>query len=1439
MKKKTAKKVASTVMTAVMITSQVPMVHAYEEQTPAVNESSTVRTLQTRAVGETFTQDAITYTITSAASASRSGKLTVSDGTQAQGDVVIPETIVIDGLNYEVTKIGDRAFAQNAQLTSIDLSNTNLSSSGALGASCFEGCSALTQVLFPDNGSRLSIGRSAFRDCTALTSLTLYDFQVAKNNQPFNGSGIRQITTTSITSLGQNALNGLPDGFTLTCLDSMNVSSLDKSMFGNTTNVTFHVPAAYVDQLTDYFYGDVRVEALQEAVAFLEDGSGSVTGYASLAEAFAAINASSAQGPFTLTVKSGLSTADAYVEYPSTILTKETVIDFQGSSVDLPDTLTLNAPLTIRNVTNFDRQTLCTVDAGTHAFVLENGGSFGFSQISGSDLTFVGKLPGSTPTGEGVVIEGVGADATIHFADIGSSSYYYDLPAIEGFADLQLSNAYLEVSAEQMQDLQAIAMDQAGLRVSGDARIEQLSGNGELRLAEDASLYVTQLAQGTYRMPEVSGQSAPITLPKDSAITITNQNGEAITYAVPAILVSGGDLASASFVDMEEAFAAIAADTQTDADYTITLQDDVVLPIDQDTLTLPEKKMVIDGDGHQLSAGISTRNYIQVSADLTLQDVTLDMEKTYLKNYGTGVTIEVLGDVSGELEQLADKSEASSEAFNQIIVHAPVDKDVIASINGNGKNKNTKIILEGYGSADAAAKKDAYPGIGSGSDGAKPQQFILRDSYIVADSAFNWGNVQLEGNSGLSITGSMQYATLPDYTVSEGANAVLTVKKFSSGFGCLKVNGAVSGQTIVRISGNQMPKVGDVLVQAPGGRWDSFVLEGVEGMELVRRSNGDYVVSEQTVSDPIAQVDGGIYQAKGFATLEDAIDAINVQVAEGSTETYTITLLDDVQLEETLVLPNTAIVLDGAQHTIREAADGSTIDVTKALTIRNAQLELSDSVIHYAPISGTKDRWIRLEETVSGSLMEILDDSQRGYLDISLYPSVQVERVVGTSRSSGSRLTDLILNGYQDTADLPEIVNMAAVELAGCTLTISGDQSNLGTIRTSEDATVSTLRISGDTTLERLSIGNNDNFALVFAPDAQLQLLENSHWLQYAPIEVTVEGDPQDGTPLIRNLTSEEGNSFTLAQGTDTMALYWDAASESLCVSRAPQIAVSADSQGSAASYRAITLQVSDAQQIDHLLINGERVEIDAAQTIIDENSEYLQEGENTIEAVDASGLRSTFTFTLDRQAPQIQIIESEGSEGIYRTLSLLLSDTDQLDKMILNGQEVSLSSLEYTLTQEHASIQEGVNVLEVFDRAGNRASITFTIDTTAPKLQASIQDDVLTITADEAITIEGEGWQRQSDTVWTYVITQETSIDVLATDPAGNTASLRVQVPSLPDTPQTPQEEEPDKDSPTVEPSDEQDVQTAAAAFASLYGAAGVIAAGMSAWLKKRKNRK
>ena len=67
-----------------------------------------------------------------------------------------------------------------------------------------------------------------------------------------------------------------------------------------------------------------------------------------------------------------------------------------AASVDLPDTLTLQAPLTIENITNInpDEDTLTILIAGGYAFAMVDGGSFGFAEIRGSDLTFEGTLPG-------------------------------------------------------------------------------------------------------------------------------------------------------------------------------------------------------------------------------------------------------------------------------------------------------------------------------------------------------------------------------------------------------------------------------------------------------------------------------------------------------------------------------------------------------------------------------------------------------------------------------------------------------------------------------------------------------------------------------------------------------------------------------------------------------------------------------------------------------------------------------------------------------------------------------------------------------------------------------------------------------------------------------------------------------------------------------------
>ena len=109
-------------------------------------------------------------------------------------------------------------------------------------------------------------------------------------------------------------------------------------------------------------------------------------------------------------------------------------------------------------------------------------------------------------------------------------------------------------------------------------------------------------------------------------------------------------------------------------DYTIVLNDDVKLEANEgkNKVCLAHKNIVINGNGHKLTQPVTSRNYINVYGDLTLENVKLDMGKTYLQSNGEGVTIEVKGNVSGILEKISDESSKESSKTNQIIVHAPI-----------------------------------------------------------------------------------------------------------------------------------------------------------------------------------------------------------------------------------------------------------------------------------------------------------------------------------------------------------------------------------------------------------------------------------------------------------------------------------------------------------------------------------------------------------------------------------------------------------------------------------------------------------------------------------------------------------------------------------------------------------------------------------------------
>ena len=84
-------------------------------------------------------------------------------------DVVIPSTVMIGTIEYNVTSIGNSAFSECSSLTSIEIPNSVTS----IGNSAFSDCYSLTSVTIPDGVT--SIGCDTFSYCYGLTSVTIPD----------------------------------------------------------------------------------------------------------------------------------------------------------------------------------------------------------------------------------------------------------------------------------------------------------------------------------------------------------------------------------------------------------------------------------------------------------------------------------------------------------------------------------------------------------------------------------------------------------------------------------------------------------------------------------------------------------------------------------------------------------------------------------------------------------------------------------------------------------------------------------------------------------------------------------------------------------------------------------------------------------------------------------------------------------------------------------------------------------------------------------------------------------------------------------------------------------------------------------------------------------------------------------------------------------------
>jgi len=211
-------------------------------------------------------------------------------GTTKSGNIVIPEYITYDGLEYSVTTIGGRAFWHCSAMTSITIPNsitkidfdaflscTGLSTISIpnsvtyIGDNVFFGCTGLTSIILPNNA--FSMGHGVFNGCTSLKSITIpqnmtsipdYTFQGCTslssvnipNNvqriglQAFTGcTSLTDITIGSgVTYIGENSFSRCSKLTNVYCysekVPNTEINAFSESSY--TEMATLHVPSSLI-----------------------------------------------------------------------------------------------------------------------------------------------------------------------------------------------------------------------------------------------------------------------------------------------------------------------------------------------------------------------------------------------------------------------------------------------------------------------------------------------------------------------------------------------------------------------------------------------------------------------------------------------------------------------------------------------------------------------------------------------------------------------------------------------------------------------------------------------------------------------------------------------------------------------------------------------------------------------------------------------------------------------------------------------------------------------------------------------------------------------------------------------------------------------------------------------------------------------------------------
>lgn len=174
---------------------------------------------------QTATVDGINYYL-------RSDKTATVTASTVTGDIVIPEKITVDGVEYSVTSIGYEAFSECKALTSVKMPSVT-----SIEGYAFSVCSSLTSVEMP---LVTRIGPQAFQDCLNLTSVAMPSVTSIEGQAFLSCSSLTSVDMPLVTRIEYWAFK---DCSNLTSVDMPSVTSIDNYAFSGSPITKLSLPA--------------------------------------------------------------------------------------------------------------------------------------------------------------------------------------------------------------------------------------------------------------------------------------------------------------------------------------------------------------------------------------------------------------------------------------------------------------------------------------------------------------------------------------------------------------------------------------------------------------------------------------------------------------------------------------------------------------------------------------------------------------------------------------------------------------------------------------------------------------------------------------------------------------------------------------------------------------------------------------------------------------------------------------------------------------------------------------------------------------------------------------------------------------------------------------------------------------------------------------------